>query len=242
MWSDGIWLIELASVTDAADVPQAVLSSVSLRESRLLPVSQQPITGGDPATRLVEGLADASALLVLDNCEHLIDACAHLADALLARSPRLRIVATSREPLGITGESLFVVPPLDEDPAVRLFADRAAAVSPDFELDRETRPLVAAIVTGLDGLPLAIELAAARLRTLPLAEVSRRLADRFRLLTGGSRTALPRRPAADAAARRGLAAAGRPVPAADRGQPHRAATAPHAARRCRVELGAAVSG
>ena len=191
-WPDGIWMAELASVTDAADVPQAVLGSIGLRESRLLPDGSQRITSRDARTRLLEGLADARALLVLDNCEHLIDACAHLADALLAHSPRLRIVATSREPLGITGESLFVVPPLAEDPAVRLFADRAAAVSPDFTLDDETRPLVIDIVRRLDGLPLAIELAAARLRTLPLAEISRRLTDRFRLLTGGSRTALPR--------------------------------------------------
>jgi predicted ATPase/DNA-binding SARP family transcriptional activator len=190
--ADGIWLAELASVTDAADVPQAVLGAIGLRESRLLPDGTQRITSRDARTRLLEGLADARALLVLDNCEHLIDACAHLADALLAHSPRLRIVATSREPLGITGESLFVVPPLGEDPAVRLFADRAAAVSPDFSLDGESRPLIIDIVRRLDGLPLAIELAAARLRTLPLAEISRRLTDRFRLLTGGSRTALPR--------------------------------------------------
>ncbi len=190
--ADGIWLAELASVIDAADVPQAVLGAIGLRESRLLPDGTQRITGRDARTRLLEGLADARALLVLDNCEHLIDACAHLADALLAHSPRLRIVATSREPLGITGESLFVVPPLDEDPAVRLFADRAAAVSPDFSLEGESRPLIVDIVRRLDGLPLAIELAAARLRTLPLAEISRRLTDRFRLLTGGSRTALPR--------------------------------------------------
>ncbi len=120
---DGIWLAELASVTDAADVPQAVLGSIGLRESRLLPDGTQRITSRDARTRLLEGLADAHALLVLDNCEHLIDACAHLADALLAHSPRLRIVATSREPLGITGESLFVVPPLDERP-------RRAACSP----------------------------------------------------------------------------------------------------------------
>ena len=190
--ADGIWLAELAPVTDAADVPQAVLGAIGLRESRLLPDGTQRITSRDGRTRLLEGLADARALLVLDNCEHLIDACAHLADALLAHSPQLRIVATSREPLGITGESLFVVPPLDEDPAVRLFADRAAAVRPDFSLDSESRPLVIDIVRRLDGLPLAIELAAARLRTLPLAEISRRLTDRFRLLTGGSRTALPR--------------------------------------------------
>jgi predicted ATPase/DNA-binding SARP family transcriptional activator len=190
--ADGIWFAELASVTDAADVPQAVLGAIGLRESRLLPDGTQRITSRDARTRLLDGLADARALLILDNCEHLIDACAHLADALLAHSPQLRIVATSREPLGITGESLFVVPPLAEDPAVRLFTDRAAAVSPEFTLDGETRPLVIDIVRRLDGLPLAIELAAARLRTLPLAEISRRLTDRFRLLTGGSRTALPR--------------------------------------------------
>ena len=190
--TDGVWLAELASVTDAADVPQAVLGSVGLREARLLPDGSQRITSRDARTRLIEGLADARALLVLDNCEHLIDACAHLADTLLAHSPRLRIVATSREPLGITGESLFVVPPLDTDPALLLFADRAVAVSPGFALDARTRPLVTDIVRRLDGLPLAIELAAARLRTLPLAEISQRITDRFRLLTGGSRTALPR--------------------------------------------------
>ncbi|MGD0560158.1 MAG: BTAD domain-containing putative transcriptional regulator [Streptosporangiaceae bacterium] len=189
---DGVWMAELASVTDAADVPQAVLGSIGWRESSLTPDGSQRITTRDARTRLLEGLADARALLVLDNCEHLIDACAHLADALLAVSPRLRVVATSREPLGITGESLFVVPPLAQDPAVRLFADRAAAVSPGFTLDEQDLPLVVDIVRRLDGLPLAIELAAARLRTLPLAEISRRLDDRFRLLTGGSRTALPR--------------------------------------------------
>jgi predicted ATPase/DNA-binding SARP family transcriptional activator len=189
---DGVWMAELASVTDAADVPQAVLGSVGLRETRMMLDGTQRVTTRDAQTRLLDGLADARALLVLDNCEHLIDACAHLADTLLAHSPDLRIVATSREPLGIVGESLLPVPPLETDPAVRLFADRAAAVSPGFTLDEETLPLAADIVRRLDGLPLAIELAAARLRTLPLAEISRRLDDRFRLLTGGSRTALPR--------------------------------------------------
>jgi len=189
---DGVWLAELASVTDAADVPQAVLGSVGLRESHITLDGTQPITTRDAQTRLLDGLADARALLVLDNCEHLIDTCAHLADTLLAHSPQLRIVATSREPLGIVGESLLVVPPLAQDPAVKLFADRAAAVTPGFAVDEETLPLVVDIVRRLDGLPLAIELAAARLRTLPLAEISRRLSDRFRLLTGGSRTALPR--------------------------------------------------
>jgi predicted ATPase/DNA-binding SARP family transcriptional activator len=189
---DGVWMAELASVTDAADVPQAVLGSIGLRESRIMMDGTQRVTTRDAQTRLLDGLADARALLVLDNCEHLIDACAHLADILLAHSPGLRIVATSREPLGITGESLLVVPPLEQDPAARLFADRATAVSPGFTVDEETLPLVTDIVRRLDGLPLAIELAAARLRTLSLAEISRRLDDRFRLLTGGSRTALPR--------------------------------------------------
>jgi predicted ATPase/DNA-binding SARP family transcriptional activator len=189
---DGVWMAELASVTDAADVPQAVLGSVGLREARIMLDGTHRITTRDAQTRLIDGLAEARALLVLDNCEHLIDACAHLADTLLAHSPGLRIVATSREPLGIVGESLLVVPPLEQDPAVRLFADRAVAVSPGFTLDEDTLPLVAEIARRLDGLPLAIELAAARLRTLPLAEISRRLDDRFRLLTGGSRTALPR--------------------------------------------------
>jgi predicted ATPase/DNA-binding SARP family transcriptional activator len=189
---DGVWMAELASVTDAADVPQAVLGSVGLRETHLMLDGTHRVTTRDAQTRLIDGLTDARALLVLDNCEHLIDACAHLADVLLAQSPGLRIVATSREPLGIVGESLLVVPPLGQDPAVRLFADRAAAVSPGFKLNEDTLPLVAEIVRRLDGLPLAIELAAARLRTLPLAEISRRLDDRFRLLTGGSRTALPR--------------------------------------------------
>jgi predicted ATPase/DNA-binding SARP family transcriptional activator len=202
--SDGVWLAELASVTDPGDVPQSVLNAIGLREPRLLLDSPQRAGNRDARTRLLDGLADAHALLVLDNCEHLIDACAHLADELLSHCPGLRIVATSREPLGITGESLLSIAPLSQPmpgvpaqeavgfPAVRLFAERAAAVSPGFEVDDETVALVIDIVRRLDGLPLAIELAAARLRTLPLAEIARRLNDRFRLLTGGSRTALPR--------------------------------------------------
>lgn len=189
---DGVWMAELASVTDSGDVPQAVFGSVGLREARTTLDGTQRVASRDAQSRLLDGLADARALLVLDNCEHLLDACAHLADTLLAHCPGLRIVATSREPLGIVGESLLVVPPLETDPATALFADRAAAVSPGFGLDQATLPLVTGIVRRLDGLPLAIELAAARLRTLPLAEISRRLDDRFRLLTGGSRTALPR--------------------------------------------------
>ncbi|HEX4088358.1 MAG TPA: BTAD domain-containing putative transcriptional regulator [Trebonia sp.] len=202
--SDGVWLAELASVTDPADVAQSILGSIGLREPRLLLDGTARTGNRDARTRLLDGLADARALLVLDNCEHLIDACAHLADELLSHCPGLRILATSREPLGITGESLLSIAPLSQPapgapaqeavgfPAVRLFAERAAAVSPGFEVTDETVALVIDIVRRLDGLPLAIELAAARLRTLPLAEIARRLNDRFRLLTGGSRTALPR--------------------------------------------------
>ena len=202
--SDGVWLAELASVTDPADVPQSVLSAIGLTEPRLLLDGSGRTGSRDARTRLLGGLADARALLVLDNCEHLIDACAHLADELLRHCPGLRIVATSREPLGIAGESLLSIAPLSLPapgvraqeavgfPAVRLFAERAAAVSPGFEVTDETVDLVIDIVRRLDGLPLAIELAAARLRTLPLGEIARRLNDRFRLLTGGSRTALPR--------------------------------------------------
>ena len=158
-----------------ATSPQAVLNSIGLRESRLLIDGTQRAASRDARTRLLDGLADANALLVLDNCEHLIEACAHLADALLAHCPRLRIVATSREPLGITGESLLPVAPLGQParetqaavgvhyPAVQLFAERAAAVSPGFEVTDETVALVIDIVRRLDGLPLAIELAAARL-------------------------------------------------------------------------------
>jgi predicted ATPase/DNA-binding SARP family transcriptional activator len=201
--SDGVWLVELAPVTDPADVPQTVLGSLGLRDAVLLERASA-MTARDAMTRLIGALAPQSALLVLDNCEHLVEAAAHLADQLLASCPGLRILATSREPLGIFGESLVVVPPLgqpdpDADaahaltfPAVQLFVDRAADVQPGFEVDESTVAAVIQIVRRLDGLPLAIELAAARLRALPVAEIEHRLSDRFRLLTGGSRTAMPR--------------------------------------------------
>ncbi len=203
---DGIWFVELATVTDAVDVPQTVLGSLGLRETHVL---DQPtkLTPRDAMSRMVEALADRRLVVILDNCEHLIDATAHLADQLLAQCRELRIVTTSREPLGIFGESLFVVPPLAQPSrdqarydsssalahaAVRLFADRAVAVSPEFRVDDSNAGTVVEIVRRLDGLPLAIELAAARLRALPVTEIAARLHDRFRLLTGGSRTALPR--------------------------------------------------
>uniref|UniRef100_A0AAU2V7N5 Winged helix-turn-helix domain-containing protein n=1 Tax=Streptomyces sp. NBC_00003 TaxID=2903608 RepID=A0AAU2V7N5_9ACTN len=142
----------------------------------------------DPESALVEALRDRAVLLILDNCEQIVEDAAALAHRLLSHCPGLRILATSREALGITGESLRPVGPLDTDAAVRLFTDRAVAVRPDFALDHSNSRTVQAICDSLDGLPLAIELAAARLRQLPLAEIADRLDDRFRLLSRGDRT------------------------------------------------------
>ncbi|MEY9934197.1 putative ATPase/DNA-binding SARP family transcriptional activator [Catenulispora sp. GP43] len=280
---DGAWLAELAPVTDPGEVPQAVLSALGPRESRVMAGNGNPAAAAallrSAEGHLIETVAEKRALLILDNCEHLVGAAADLAETLLGHAPGLRVLATSREPLTIDGESLFPVPPLalpegdgpdeyrggatesgavstsglssgtnagsasglnagsgptsgprsgtntgrtsdprtaragtgtgtgtslDPDtaltvadtvlayPAVRLFADRATAVVPDFAVDAETLPDVIRICRSLDGLPLAIELAAARLRTLPLHQIAGRLGDRFRLLTGGSRTAMPR--------------------------------------------------
>ncbi|HVW41891.1 MAG TPA: BTAD domain-containing putative transcriptional regulator [Amycolatopsis sp.] len=177
--------VDLAPLRAGSEVTQAVLDALGLREQGLFAGPGQP----DPVRRLVSALADRPLLLVFDNCEHVIDDAAGLVHRLLTGCPGLRVLATSREPLGITGEALCPLPPLGEAPAVRLFADRAAAASPDAELDTA---VVRRICAALDGLPLAIELAAARLRTIPLAELETRLSDRFRLLSRGSRTAAPR--------------------------------------------------
>lgn len=208
--------VDLAAVTDGSDAAQAVLTALGLRESGLRPAVG---SGQEPAERLVVALADRELLLVLDNCEHVVEFAAALTARLLAGCPALRVLATSREALGITGEVLSPVPPLAlppvgagaeqalEFPAVRLFAERAGAVRPDFDLRREL-DAVLRICTALDGLPLAIELAAARLRALSAAEIAARLggtpadelppgsgtrpAELFRLLSRGSRTARPR--------------------------------------------------
>jgi predicted ATPase len=177
--------VSFVDLSAAAEVPGAVLAALGLRESGLLPSTGGPT---EAAARLVAALAGRSLLLVLDNCEHVITEAARLAHRLLAAAPDLRILATSREPLGITGEALHPLPPLDIEPAVRLFADRAAAVRPDFAVTEAVRRICAE----LDGLPLAIELAAARLRTLTVEDIESRLDDRFRLLSRGSRTAAPR--------------------------------------------------
>ncbi|MFJ8577828.1 AfsR/SARP family transcriptional regulator [Micromonospora sp. NPDC093277] len=196
----GAWLVELAAVTDPDDVPQVVVRALGLREAGLLdgPAPR------DVLEHLVEAFSVAPTLLVLDNCEHLVDAAAQLVDELLGRCPELRVVATSREPLGIVGEALCPVPPLAlprpaatraeaiESPAVQLFVNRAVAVRPGFAITDANVGAVVEICRRLDGLPLAIELAAARARTLPVEELAVRLSDRFRLLTGGGRTATPR--------------------------------------------------
>jgi len=196
---DGVWLVELAPVRDPAEVPSAVLEA--LRPAR---ISLEGFTARDPLDRLVAALDDRDQLLLLDNCEHLIAAAAHLAEQVLGACPGVRILATSREPLALTGEVLCPVGPLPLPPAgasaaeasrfgaVRLFADRAAQVRPGFTVIDANIGEVGEICRRLDGLPLAIELAAARLRTLPLGQIAARLGDRFRLLSGGSRTALPR--------------------------------------------------
>ncbi|KUL29282.1 AfsR/SARP family transcriptional regulator [Actinoplanes awajinensis] len=202
-YRDGVWLIDLASVTAPAELPAAVLTATGLRAAALFEKSGLRLEGRTDIDVLVDQFAGRECLFLVDNCEHLIDAVAHLTTALLVRCPGLRILATSREPLAVDGEALVPLGPLgvpersevDEArvaPAVRLFAERAAAVLPGFVVDAATVTDVVQIVRRLDGLPLALELAAARLRTLELRELADGLDDRFRLLTTGSRTALPR--------------------------------------------------
>ncbi len=194
---DGVWMVELAPVMNPEDVASTVLGSIgTLDRSQLEAGLPQHPTVRDVRTRLIESLAPHDAVIVLDNCEHLIEACAELAAFLLARCPRLIVLATSREPLGIVGESIWPVRPLavqsGDAPAVKLFTDRAALVRPGFTLTPENTAVVTEICRRLDGLPLAIELAAARLRTLGPEALASRLDNRFRLLTGGNRTAMPR--------------------------------------------------
>jgi predicted ATPase len=192
---DGVWLVELAAVTDQDAVPAAIAETLRIPPQR-----------GRPALDvLADALAPQDLLIVLDNCEHLIGGCAKTAEAVLRRCPKVHVIATSREPLGISGETIYRVPSLslpepgDSDlasaaacDAVALFADRARAQGASPALDDETLPLVVSVCLRLDGMPLAIELAAARLRSMSLTDLAGRLDQRFRLLTGGSRTALER--------------------------------------------------
>ncbi|MFH8803504.1 BTAD domain-containing putative transcriptional regulator [Streptomyces sp. NPDC017936] len=196
---DGVWLAELAPVADPDAVPQAVLTAVGARETVLYGAGAEEMRAAgerhdDPVERLVEHCARRRMLIVLDNCEHVVEAAARLAEELLAHCPGLTVLATSREPLGVAGEVLRPVEPLPEPVALRLLADRGAAARPGFRVDadEETAAACAEICRRLDGLPLAIELAAARLRMLSPRQIADRLDDRFRLLTSGSRTVLPR--------------------------------------------------
>ncbi|MFH0180474.1 BTAD domain-containing putative transcriptional regulator [Streptomyces cacaoi] len=185
------WLAELAPLDRPEAVPGAVVSALGLRETVLM-TTELASPQDDPVALLVEYCAPRSQLLILDNCEHVIGAAAALAETLLTRCPGLTILATSREPLGVPGESVRPVEPLLPDQAHRLFTERATAVRPDAAAALRDEEAIAEICRRLDGLPLAIELAAARLRLLTPRQIADRLDDRFRLLTSGSRTVLPR--------------------------------------------------
>jgi non-specific serine/threonine protein kinase len=195
-YPDGVWFIELAPLPDPRLVPQAVASALGVVEESGRPVQEA----------LVKHVRDRKLLLILDNCEHLALAAAELAKALLQAGPQVKVLATSRESLRLSGETSFSVPPLAvpskhrpmnvaallQIESVRLFADRALAAKPTFAVTEKNVQAVAAICHTLDGIPLALELAAARVRALPVEAIAERLSDRFRLLTGGDKTSLPR--------------------------------------------------
>lgn len=192
-FADGVFLVELSALEDPVLLPYTVIDVLRIGEQ----------SSRSPMAVLTEHLRHRHALLVLDNCEHLLDAAAALADALLRAGSQLRVLATSRQPLGITGEQLVPVPTLpvpDQDaplvagiasqyPGLALFANRAAAVVPDFRVTADNEDAVVRLCRRLEGIPLAIELAAARLRVLPVADLADRVEDRFALLTHGARTA-----------------------------------------------------
>ncbi len=217
---DGAWLVELAAIGAmkgegevgggvgevsggegevGREVAQATLAGLGLRDALLGEARNADLTD-----RLIAAIREREALLILDNCEHVIEPAAAFAHRVLGECPRLRILATSREPLGITGEALWPVVPLavpegdagpgeiESSPAVQLLRDRGGAVRRDLADDARTLATMARVCRALDGMPLAIELAAARLRTMSIDQLASRLDDRFRLLTSGSRTALPR--------------------------------------------------
>jgi predicted ATPase/class 3 adenylate cyclase len=211
-FKDGIWLIELAQLTDASYILSTIASILRLREVQGIPLIET----------VTDYLRGKQLLLVLDNCEHLIEACAQLSDHFLHSCPKLKIITSSREALGISGETVYRVPSLSlpsaqggvsqmlhsgTDPedggssevhdvmhheATRLFTERAIKANPGFALTKDNAPYVTRICQRLDGIPLAIELAAARVKLFTPQQIAERLSDRFKLLTGGSRTALPR--------------------------------------------------
>jgi non-specific serine/threonine protein kinase len=193
---DGVWFVALAPLTNPELVPQQVAAAIGLNDS-----PGQPVLAA-----LTAHLRDRCVLLLLDNCEHLLEACAQLADVLLRASPRLKLIASSREPLGVAGEAVFPIPQLAfpghgqavsldslrEYAALSLLLDRARLVVPDYQPSAQDAVSLAYIVQRLDGIPLAIEMAAARLNVLTAEQLAGRLGDAFRVLSGGSRTSLPR--------------------------------------------------
>jgi predicted ATPase/class 3 adenylate cyclase len=198
---DGVWFVEFGTIDDPALVPETVAGALDVRQE-----SDRPLV-----STLTAFVREKNLLLIFDNCEHVVAACARLAETLLRSAPRLRILASSREPLGIAGEAAWPLPPLSvperwrditggadaierltQFEAVRLFVERAARARPSFALTNDNAPLVAQICFRLDGIPLAVELAAARIKVLTLKQIAERLDDRFHLLTTGSRTAAPR--------------------------------------------------
>ena len=181
-FAHGVWLIELAPLTDESQIIPAIAQTFGLQEHPFGPLN----------SLVMDYLRDKKLLLILDNCEHLIEACARLADNLLHHCAGLRILASSREALGIAGESAYRTPSLAGSESTRLFLERARAANPRFSVTDANASSVAQICSRLDGIPLAIELAAARTKLLSVDQIAARLDDRFRLLVGGSRTALPR--------------------------------------------------
>jgi predicted ATPase/DNA-binding CsgD family transcriptional regulator len=195
-FKDGAWLVELAEVRDPALVSNAVMAALDLRDQ----------AATEPLTLLLSYLTDKSLLLVIDNCEHLLEAAAHMVSEVISAAPDVRVIATTREPLSAPGEHVVPVPPLElpaahaaeplsqlrQNEAVMLFVERAEAASGTFELTAANQAAVVGLCRRLDGLPLAIELAAVRTRVLTVEQILERLSDRFGLLTGGGRAALPR--------------------------------------------------
>ncbi|HET9909753.1 MAG TPA: adenylate/guanylate cyclase domain-containing protein [Anaerolineales bacterium] len=181
-FKDGVWFVELASISDPANIIPAISAVFELREVQGVPL----------LTFVLDYLRAKHLLLILDNCEHLVEASAQIADQILHTSPQVKIIASSREALGINGESVYRVPSLPDNDATRLFIERATKADSRFQVTEHNAPAIAQICHRLDGIPLAIELAAARVKVFSAEQIAQRLDDRFKLLTGGSRTALPR--------------------------------------------------
>jgi len=181
-FKDGVWLVELAPISDPAFIVAAIASVFEVRELQNIPLIQL----------LLDYLRAKYLLLVIDNCEHIVEASAEIVDQILHTCPNLKIIASSREALSIDGETIYRVPPLKDDEATRLFVERATKADSRFHLTEHNASSIAQICTRLDGIPLAIELAAARVKLFTPEQIAARLDDRFKLLTGGSRTALPR--------------------------------------------------